>query len=194
MISRSGFQRGAMDYADKCGIKLYRLHCPAQQPIVITDIGYAVISLDLENHQLHTTVFSPTSRIRFFVKGPRVPRLKMSRKFFLRNISLMDANGVAQGSLRDIVAGFVDDMRGRGVLSDSLVKSFDHPTFVRLAGCDVELTGVSAEIEITVEAKQSTPFGPWGVADFILEDLETGSSQTYKRHPIVEREKRKKKP
>jgi hypothetical protein len=192
MISRVGFQRGAREYAKKCGIKLYRLHCPTSGTIKIIDFGYANMALDLANHQLCTTVFTPSPKLQFFTSDLKAAKRKLPKKLIPRDIHLADQNGASLGTIRDVLAEFVEQMRKQNVLKDSFVKSFDPPVSAKLGRLVVPLTGVSADIEIET-ATQSTPFGPWGLADFILEDLDTGKAQTFKRQPLAEATPRKRK-
>ena len=184
MVSRSGFQAGAKSYAKNCGIKLFRLHCPNATPIKLTDIGFATLSLDLKDHQLRARVFKPVASIRFFVKGTKLPKFKMPLKLLFRDMPLADATGGSLGTVRDVLAGFVTQMRPSNSLKESFVKTFDQPTFVALSSCPVELNAISADIEIEV-SEHDRPFGPWGLTDFILDDLDSGKSRIFKRPALV---------
>jgi hypothetical protein len=183
MVTRSGFQSGAKELARKHGISLYILQPAASSKFVLTDISWANFSLDLAQHTILITVYRPVVRTAFSFSEPNANPLPSSTStYHPRDMKLFNVEDKSMGTIRDVLALFVDELRSTGSLSAEFRKDFDEPTYLhagrsRRKRC---LAGVWAEIKVSVEPQPPIPFSARGIVEFILEDLQTGGSRRHR--------------
>jgi hypothetical protein len=182
MVSRCGFQEGATSLAKAAGILLYQLSPLPQVPTVLYDYGWASMKMNLQTLQMETTVFNPRVALTFNLpSGTNTPLDSCLKSMVVREYLLSDERGGSLGTMRDVVAELVGEIRAREEPSGTRVRVFKEPTFIRHEQSDhqVPVLSVTAEITITPEARPDRPLLPRGFVMFVLTNLQTGKSSTH---------------
>lgn len=177
MVTRLGFQAGALRVARANGIQLYVLRV-ARPHFVLTDVGYMMMRLDPLRRLLNTVIFEPTiRRLEFRGSGPGESRSIKARP---RDMHLADESGASLGTVRDVVASVVNEMREARRLQESVHRSFAPGTYLTLRKHEPRylVNGVDLDIEIQERPQEPIPFVS-GVVQFILENLQTGETHTH---------------
>jgi Restriction endonuclease len=186
IVTRTGFQTGARRYAEDHGIKLFILR-QTTPGITMTDISYATMKAEachLPGGGLgvlfRTTVFRPEPHIELVLEqSGRLPKSFEAAPY--HEIQLFNAQKLATGTLRDVLADFVSTMAKNNQLTESLTKDFQDPTFIRSTGSKrfFRLHSLRAKIDIVKEELPPIRLKPPGFVDFVLEDFETGKKQSF---------------
>jgi hypothetical protein len=182
MVSKSGFQEGAASLAKAAGILLYQLSPLPQVPTVLYDYGWATMRINPQTLQMETTVFNPRVALTFNVpSGTNTPPDNFLKSMVVREYLLSDERGRSLGTMRDVVAELVDEIRAREELSGTRTRVFKEPIFMRHEQSDdqVPVLSVTAEITVTPEAKPDRPLLPPGFVVFVLTNLQTGKSSNH---------------
>lgn len=200
MVTRTGYQSGAEDYARAAGILLYELVQIPDRPrgrIVITPdcyITFGVIGLTQDNRLVtETKVSRPTYKHSHFqvdkvsfneialstlqpvteeIQNRRMERRSNETYFY-------DENGNQVATLLDIHRQFIKELRDKGELKGEFIKTFDTPTYMRVSETDSRTFRVirfSTTIEIQEEVSRS--IGLPDFIEFILKNLDTGVAET----------------
>jgi hypothetical protein len=192
IVTRRGFQRGAIKFAKDHGIKLFilRQELPACK---MTDISYAVMKVEGcvlpgggQGGLLRTTVFRPEVHLELTVEpNASVPKSLQATQFC--DIQLFDATKCSIGTLRDVLAAFVSTMQKNNQLAESFAKDFLDPTFFTFPRSKrfFQLQSLRAKIDIIIEEAMPVYMKPPGFVDFVLEDLETGKKQSFIQPTII---------
>ena len=182
MVSRCGFQEGAASLANAAGILLYQLSPLPRVPTVLYDYGWARMKINPQTLQMETTVFNPRVALTFNLpSGTNTPPDSFLKSMVIREYLLSDERGRSLGTMRDVVAELVGEIRARGELSGTRTRVFKEPAFIRNEQSDhqIPVNSVTAEITITPEAKPDRPLLPRGFVVFVLTNLQTGKSSTH---------------
>jgi hypothetical protein len=155
--------------------------------ITMTDISYATMKAEachLPGGGLgvlfRTTVFRPEPHIELVLEqSGRLPKSFEAAPY--HEIQLFNAQKLATGTLRDVLADFVSTMAKNNQLTESLTKDFQDPTFIRSTGSKrfFRLHSLRAKIDIVKEELPPIRLKPPGFVDFVLEDFETGKKQSF---------------
>jgi hypothetical protein len=183
MVTRTGFQRGARAVAKKHGIKLYRLHEAQRKPTTITDVGWAAYRYDPAKHMVDVTTFRPDFSLNLSFAQPTLPPEDIKR-YPPRDLVLSNENGRALGTVRDVIAEFVEEIKKSGTRSGTFARQFDQPTFLSYpthSEPSFRLSALNSDINIVEQPGASFPLLPPDFVEFILEDLDTGKQRAYRR-------------
>jgi hypothetical protein len=137
IVTRMGFQKGAKEFANAHGIRLFMLRQGSLE-IKLTDIGYAEAKVvtfrnldDSVGVVLHITVFRPEPHIELTIApGQKKPDWSDVMPY---DMILVNAGKEPIGTVRDILAEFVKRMRQSKELGNSFDKQFTDPTFIKKA-------------------------------------------------------------
>jgi len=205
VVTRTGYQRGATEFARANGILVYKLTAmpdpPAPPPIVVTDVApfakvrivgvaeqYRIVTEvetfipNFTNTLLHIdTNWMEEVEAHF---GHEVAQAVLTTSVHAspRDIPLYDAEGDQTGTLRDIYAHLVKEMMEQGLFQRDATTTFQQPTFMRISSLQVpfmKVTGISTTIDIrrTVSRRVGLP----SFVDFILKNLSDGSVRRFQR-------------
>jgi hypothetical protein len=100
---------------------------------------------------------------------------------------LFEADGKRVGTVADIIRGFVASMRDAKTLSATYKHDFLVPTYRQFSPRSARRTQVSAveaAIKLVPEPQPPHAMLPSGVVQFILENLDDGTSQVFRRSSI----------
>lgn len=192
-VTRTGYQRGAEEFARANGILLYELAVIHDDPpIVITDISYArlrVVRWNQDELGFEVSIFLPKFSdvvLRVAETWPEEigvqsgdkeakENLQAHLRGSLRDILLYDEGGKQTQTLRDVYADIVVKMREQGMLEHDATIEFEHPTFLKpsweLPFCKV--LGISARIEIRETIQQTR--GRTNFVEWMLKNLQDGT-------------------
>lgn len=204
VVTRTGYQRGAGEYARANGILLYQLtevpDPPPQPSIVVTYLSYATWRItaivDSSCHTLEIATFIPEfSNTEFHADqawlrgvearfGSRVAKEVLSTKLhgFPHEIPICDADGNQTETLREVYAKLVKEMQEQGVSQRDSTTSFDQPTFLKTSSLEVPLLKVAA-ISTRIDIRESVHrrLGLPNFVDFVLTNLSHGTVRRVRR-------------
>jgi hypothetical protein len=200
-VTRTGYQRGAEEFARANGIVLYELadlrDAPRSPPMVLTDVSYAYVRIvavypsyavsevsisdpKFSNIVLHgDKAWFEGIKAQF---GNRVAKEVQSSQVCgsPRDIPLYDGGGKQTQTLRDVYANLVEEMRDQGVLERNARIDFEQSTYFKTSCLEVPLGKVSAistRIEIRETVQQRiihTNFVEW-----MLKNLNDGTLKRF---------------
>ena len=194
IVTAQGYQKGALEVANSCGIKIYVLQQEAPPPHIVLNYtgwmryaikGYKktasgeplglVVETELVNPEFSNLLFQadPAS-----VRDNGATLAAMSQLQVLpHELELYDAEPRFLRTLRDIYVDFAKEIHGRGETNARQTYSFDSPTFLKLPSTSsvVKITSLSVEVTLKIEHQERL----WkceNVVMFILKDLEDGKT------------------
>jgi hypothetical protein len=190
MVAANGYQRGAREYALAKGITICEFAEEVKEPIVITDVGWAVVSIK----GLRTAADGePCAMIvDTVITTPQFAELKfdadrhslgqagidiqtMSIQCQPRELQLVNTEQERFFTLRDIFSNWAKEVSQSGEVSAKKEFSFDEPTFLKAPA--IPLTRVS-RISGVVTLRTESVLREWklqNVAMFILRNLVDGT-------------------
>jgi len=203
VVTRTGYQRGAIEYARANDILLYEVDQVPDPPsphVELTDVGYATMHClgrtEDQRLVLEITTFTPefTSGIfhidttwledieaRF---GDEVAQEVLSTRVYgvPREIPLYDAEGNQTRTMRDVYATIVEETRNQGLLRRNATTMFQQPTFLRSSSHEVpfvKITAISTTIDIRQTVRRS--LGLPNFVEFTLKNLGDGTVKRIRR-------------
>jgi hypothetical protein len=182
LVTRTGFQAGAKKVAQANGIKLFLLDQRKRGPnSQITEFSWLIYRYDPPTQMMNVTSFRPDFDLRLEFARDSLP--SFTEKPLPRDLQLFDEKGVRIGTVGDVVSGFTTSMQKSGARDGSFTREFKEATFLKKPdeGRRYRLNTVKADVRIIEEPLPSFPLLPSGIVEFILEDLEAGTSRTYRR-------------
>jgi hypothetical protein len=204
VVTRTGYQQGAGEYARTNGILLYELTevpgPPPDPPIVIDHLSWATFRIlgivDSSRLALEIATFIPEfSNTKFHADrawfqgietrfGSKVAKEVRSTSFYgsPHEIPNYDGDGNKTGTLHEVYAKLVKEMTDQGVLQRDATTSFDQPTFLRTSLLEVPLLKVAAissriNIRETVQRSLDLP----NFVEFVLTNLSDGTVRRVQR-------------
>jgi hypothetical protein len=180
MVTRVGYQRGALAVAKSHGIRLFTLRQAPIFHITMTTVGRATMRLDTANRLLYTDIIEPRIR-RQTIEG-RDAKLLRGVRARPDEIRVGSKTGKHSETLAQRVREWTDQMEAKGLTREMFKWTLAPDTYLRIAKDRRRYQVTSVAVDIEIE-KTSLPPQPIfaDVVDFILEDLETGETSRHSR-------------
>jgi len=207
VVTRSGYQQGAADYAKAHGILLFELsewRSASQPRLSLTTLGSARMEVmgnwDPEKREVLSLVLKTTSF------EPKITNQKIqSDSAWLGNlsadvaavlngfiinyrlpteVSFYDEKGNIVTTLDQIYRGAIKDMEKSQSVFRELSNSFEEPTFVSTGIASIprmKVTKPSADITIEAGEPRYVPFEVPNIANFVFRNLTDGSTHLIQR-------------
>lgn len=185
LVARTGFQAGAKKVAQASGIKLFLLDQRKRGPnSQITEFSWLVYRYDPPTQMMNVTSFRPDFDLHLEFARDSLP--SFAEKPLPRDLQLFDEKGSRIGTVGDVVSEFTTSMQKSGARVGSFTREFKEVTFLKKPNEDrrYHLKTVKADVRIVEEPLPSFPLLPSGIVEFILEDVEAGTSQAYRRKKL----------
>jgi len=178
-------QAGAKKVAQASGIKLFLLDQRKRGPnSQITEFSWLIYRYDPPTQMMNVTSFRPDFDLRLEFARDSLPTFR--EKPLPRDLRLFDGKGVRIGTVGDVVSEFTTSMQKSGARVGRFTREFKDATFLKKPDEDhrYRLNAVKADVRIIEEPLPSFPLLPSGIVEFILEDVEAGTLQTYRRKKL----------
>jgi len=194
IVTAQGYQKGALEVANSCGIKIYVLQQEAPPPHIVLNYagwmrytikGYhktasgeplgLVVETEIVTPEFSGLVFQADSD---WVRntGGTLPSTSQLQ-FQPHELEFYDAEQRLVRSLLDVYRGLAEEIAGRGETNALQKYSFDSPTFLKLPSISslVKITSLSVEVTLKIE-RQERLWKSENVVIFILKDLDDGKT------------------
>jgi hypothetical protein len=200
MVTAQGYQKGALEVAAACGIKVYELNQEPASPLVLVYTGWARLALkgyrtSADGQPLglvvETEIVTPEFSGLIFQADPAwlrdnggvVPSTSQLQ-FLPHELEFCDAEQRVVRTLRDVYQELAQEIDGRGEVSAREAHSFDGPTFLKLPSGSppLKVTGLSVDVTIKKE-RQERLWKPANVVIFILRSLDDGTTHRFAQVP-----------
>jgi Restriction endonuclease len=200
IVTANGYQEGALEVANRCGIKIYKFKEEAASPIQLSYTGWIVVKAmgyrKTASGQpfalvMETTIVTPEfSNLKFSAdsawhreSGRDIPSTS-EVKFLPHEIEFFDAEQRFLRTLRDIYSDLAKQVNSRGETNASETYSFDGPTFMKAPTLSslIKVTGFSVEVSLKTE-QQERLWRVGNVALFILKSLDDGKTRQFAKFP-----------
>ena len=208
-VTRSGYQSGAVEYANAHGIILYELDKARPRNVTISDLGWAkyfIVMAPLhgspkneqpaaqENYALgwKWTVFTPHVDFRLRHDPAWLEQNPIEGNFDvlkfkvpatpLRDIILYDEYHAVTGNIQLVLREEIEVMKEEKIDKKQLVHTFERPTFVGppVMPSYIKINSMSANIEIE-STDLPMRFGNSKFVQFVLRGITSGKTQFFFR-------------
>ncbi len=203
VVTRSGYQSGAREFAHAHGILLYELTetpDPPSPPIVLTDVSWAKIRLIGVTPDMRLlseiTVFTPEFSDATFICdqewlkeievrfGSEVVKELLSTRFSKppQDVALYAEDGKQTGTLRDLYMKLVKEMREAEIANRHVNIPFELPVLMRTSVAPVPLVKLaSLSVTISIHQTMEQQVMRSGFVEFVLKNLKDGTLKHFRR-------------